>query len=345
MRNVKGLATGIGSLPHTDVERALDLVFTCCPEAPFWPQLPKKNAREGMIAQFCEGLPCLRVTEKGVFFDVSNKERELEEFYAKIINGDSSAFAIAQASAQGLYAFRQRLRKEGKLAARFIKCHITGPFTFAAGIKDDGGKALLHDPVFLQVIINGLSMKALWQAQFLKEFGTEFIFFIDEPYLGCFGSGYTPINREDVVRGLSELCERISTLGNAHLGVHCCGNTDWAMFTEVPSLKIINFDATCYLERFVLYAENLKLFLSQEGVICWGIVPTQDENCLESADALLARLEGGVQALAKKGVPAQALEQNLLLSPSCGLGSLSETKAEKIFRLLAETSARVRKSP
>ena len=64
MVNIKGLATGIGSLPHTDSDKALDLIFKYTPQVPFWPQLPKRDKREGMVIQYSQGLPCLRLKNK-----------------------------------------------------------------------------------------------------------------------------------------------------------------------------------------------------------------------------------------------------------------------------------------
>lgn len=74
MKELSGLATGIGSLPHTDAEEAVDLVLKYCPQVPFWPQLPRRDAREGMIAQFSEGLPCLELAAQGVVFNEKDKE-------------------------------------------------------------------------------------------------------------------------------------------------------------------------------------------------------------------------------------------------------------------------------
>ena len=61
MLKLKGLATGIGSLPHHNVDAALDLIFQYIPNIPFWPQLPKRDIREGMVAQFSENLPFLKI--------------------------------------------------------------------------------------------------------------------------------------------------------------------------------------------------------------------------------------------------------------------------------------------
>lgn len=343
MLNLKGLATGIGSLPYQDVETALDLIFQCTPNIPFWPQLPKRDVREGMLAQFSENLPCLKISPDGLFFKPEEKDRELEKFYDHIIAQDIDHFRISPDFALGLHRFYQRLKKQDLANIEFIKCQVTGPFTFAASINDEEGRALLHDPVFMQVILKGLMMKALWQIKIFQDFGKKIIIFADEPYLGCFGSAYMPINREDVVKGLSEFTSGLKS-EDVFVGVHCCGNTDWSIFTDVTSIDIISFDAFGFLDKFVLYADNLKSFLKKRGMICWGVVPTQVFTQAETADLLLRKIREGVNALVKKGVPQDLLLKNLFISPACGLGALEAKTAEKIFRLLAQTSASLRES-
>jgi hypothetical protein len=137
--NIRGLATGIGSLPHKDAQKALDIIFQYLPQAPFWPQLPKRNIREGMAAQYSEHLPGLKVTDDGLQYDAGTAEQELEPFYARIIGMDLDYFRISESYAAGLYAFHAALKTRDLSDVRFIKCHVTGPFTFTAGIKNDSG--------------------------------------------------------------------------------------------------------------------------------------------------------------------------------------------------------------
>jgi methionine synthase II (cobalamin-independent) len=338
MTNLRALATGIGSMPHGEPQAALDLIFKYCPQIPFWPQLPKRDVREGMIAQFTQGLPCLRVSGDGVFFEAQDKERELEKFYDRLIREDLEYFGITPDFAAGLYAFHHRLKSADLSQAEFLKGHLTGPFTFGAGISDETGKLFLHDPVFMQVLVKGLAMKALWQVKFLREFGKKIIIFFDEPYLGCFGSAYTPLNREDVIKSLREFAREIKSQ-DLLLGVHCCGNTDWSIFTEVEEIDIINFDAFSFLDKFVLYAQDLKAFLERGGIICWGIVPTVTLSKNEIADVLTRKVKEGINALVKKGIAENLLLERLMLSPACGLGTVEPRYTEKVFQLLAEVSA------
>jgi methionine synthase II (cobalamin-independent) len=348
MLGLRGLATGIGSLPHREVGEALELVFKYFPQIPFWPQLPKRDIREGMVAQFSEGLPCVEVNSRGAFFNPQDKEKKLEEFYARVITPESDhkkdPFKISPEYAAGLYAFHKRLKASDLSAIRYIKCHITGPFTFAASLKDEKGVALLHDAVFMQAIIEGLARKALWQIGFFREFAKKLIIFIDEPYLGCFGSAYTPINREEVVKGLGSLTENIKLQPGTLTGVHCCGNTDWSIFIDTHTLDIINFDAFSYLDKLLLYADDLKGFFGNNRIFCWGIVPTQEFSDRITAEGLVKKINDGIATLVGKGVDKDKLSENLLLSPACGLGTLDTEKAEGIFGILAQLSSLVRQN-
>ena len=343
MRVIKGLATGVGSLPHLDAESGLDLIFKYVPQAPFWPQFPKRDFREGMMAQFSENIPCLEVKDSSVIFNPKDKEKKLEAFYERIISEDTEYFKISKDFSSGVYKFYERLNNADLEKIEFIKIQVTGPFTFLAGLNDENGRSLLHDPVFKQAVIKALSMKLRWQIDLFKKFAKPMIAFIDEPYLGAFGSAYTPINREDVVRGLIELGENVAG-EDVYLGVHCCGNTDWSIFTDVPGISVINFDAYNFQDKFVLYADDLKGFLARGGVICWGIAPTQELGDGESVELLVRKLRQGIDSLAKKGIDRDLITKNLIISPACGLGTFTPQRAEKVFSLLSGVSSFIRKN-
>ncbi len=341
--NLKGLATGIGSLPLVDAQKAVDLILRYLPQAPFWPQLPKTGSREGMIAQFTENLPGLKIDDNGLHFVAQDKEKELELFYERFINQELDYFKISPDFAQGLHAFYQRLNNTDLSAVEFIKCQVTGPFTFCFGITDADGKAIYHDEVLKQAMIKGLGMKALWQLGLFKKFGKKMIMFFDEPFLMGVGSAYTPIDRQDVIEVFSELADTLKDR-DCLIGVHCCGNTDWSMLTDCPGIGIINFDAFEFQERFVLYADNLNRFLKRGGIICWGIVPTQGYNASLTPDILAQKIKSGLAMLIKKGIDRDLLLERLMISPACGLGTLDDRKAEGILSLLNQTSAFIRKN-
>jgi methionine synthase II (cobalamin-independent) len=340
--NFKGLATGIGSLPLIDAQKAVDLILRQLPVAPFWPQLPKIDMREGMIAQFSENLPGLKIDSSGLRFAPVDKEKELEVFYEKFISQDLPYFKISPDFARGLYAFYQQIKRIDLTKVEFIKCQVTGPFTFCSGINDANGNSILHDKVLMQAMVKGLSMKALWQLEYFREFKKKIIMFFDEPYLACVGSAYTPVNRNDVIDVFSELASSLKSQ-NCLVGVHCCGNTDWSMLMD-SGIDMVNFDAFEFQERFVLYADHLNSFLKKGGIICWGIVPTQGYNLSQTPEGLTQKIKSGLDILVKKGIDRELLLERLMISPACGLGTLKVQDAQGILTLLNQTSAFIRKN-
>ncbi|MDD5060218.1 MAG: hypothetical protein PHY35_03765 [Candidatus Omnitrophica bacterium] len=343
MTGLKGLATGVGSLPFLNVQSALELIFCFVPAAPFWPQLPKIDPRESMVTQFSENLPCLKTDKDGLRFVPADKEKSLELFYEKFIAGDLDYFKITPEFSRGIYAFHKKLESSDLSSVEFIKCQVTGPFTFCAGVNDQDGNAILHDEVIMQAMVHGLTMKALWQFDFFKKFGKKMIMFLDEPYLSAVGSAYTTVNHSDVIDVLSGIASNLKKQG-CTIGVHCCGNTDWSMLTDAEGLDLINFDAFNFQERFVLYADNLNKFLKKGGIICWGIVPTNEFSPKHSPEILAERIKSGFDILVKKGIDRDLLLERLMISPACGLGTLEPQRAGEILELLSQTSLFIRKN-
>ncbi|CAN5252770.1 hypothetical protein BH23ACT9_BH23ACT9_22510 [soil metagenome] len=93
-----GAVTGVGSLPHTDPDRAVAFVAQHAAEVPFWPQLPRRGPGEGMVAQ---------------------------------------ALLAPQALLDGAAALRPFLRalQQGRFsAARAVKGQVCGPITLAHAV-------------------------------------------------------------------------------------------------------------------------------------------------------------------------------------------------------------------
>ncbi|MCM8799632.1 MAG: hypothetical protein NC900_02725 [Candidatus Omnitrophica bacterium] len=344
---MKILATGIGSMPHTEATSALELIFKYTPFVPFWPQLPRRSLKEGMILQFSESFPYLEFTSQGLIIK-DNYDVYLHDFYEHLIGEDIDYFKIDEDFASGIYRFYEELKMRTLEDIEFIKCQITGPFTFSASIKDKEGFSLLHNPILMEATTKGLIRKAVWQIKFFAEFKKKIIIFFDEPYLGCFGSAYTPIERDQVIKLLSESFQEFKMLSKRFLnkelnqevllGIHCCGNTDWSIFTDILEIDIISFDAFSFLERVLLYTDDIKGFFKRGGLLCWGIIPTLEFKATETEEFLLERIKEAVKFMFKKGIDRDLILERAIFSPACGLGGVSEENSQKILKLLFNTT-------
>ncbi|MEW6490625.1 MAG: hypothetical protein AB1578_22275, partial [Thermodesulfobacteriota bacterium] len=336
----RGLATGIGSLPHRDPAEAVAAVLERLPAFPFWPQLPRRSPLEGMTLQYLEGFPGLRERPEGKDPVVDTGPEgmgEVEAFYGRVLSGDPEAFALSPERAPGFYALEESLVQSRPSGLRFVKGHVTGPVTLATSLRDAGGRDVLHDDTFREVVAVHLARKALWQARRLARLGVPVVIFLDEPVMEVFGSAYSTLSREAVGALWSPALEALAGEG-VLTGIHCCGNTDWPVLFD-SGAAIVNFDAYHFLEKMLLYPEPLSRFLEAGGVLAWGAVPTAEKARQLAAPALARRLDEGIARMAAAGVDEGLLRRQCLLTPSCGMGSLDPDLAEHILDLLGAVSA------
>ena len=339
------IATGIGSLPIVEPDKAAALSLQYLAEAPIWPQLPQRDFREHMDIQYSEALPGLRINTAGkrVFFDTSGDlTPELETFFGRFIEKDYGFFRLSEEYAPGFYAMLRALEKGLPAKARFIKGHITGPLTAGISFKDQDNRDIVHNDVLFDAVVKGLAMKAAWQVRELGRFGKPVIIFIDEPAMESLGSAFSAVSSEVVAEKLNEIIDVIHGLGGI-AGIHCCGNTDWPLLFN-SNVDIVNFDAFGYMEKVMLYPEDIGKFLGRGGALAWGIVPTGAFTGTETAEGLTAKLEAGMKRLETRGIPREMLLRQCLITPSCGLGSLTPEAAEAILKLLREVSDRMQKT-
>jgi methionine synthase II (cobalamin-independent) len=335
-------ATGIGSVPSLGVRENSAHILENIPEIPYWPQLVKRSHLEDMVIQFSEGLPLVEIKKESRSLVVSpdDQESELVSFYDRFLEDDVPYFAISKEYAPGLYEVVDAVRQYPDKYGPFVKGQSVGPVTFAAGITDQEGKSILHNPDLLDAFVKGLAIKALWQVRELSKTEKSTILFLDEPYLSGYGSAFTPIQRPEVIGLLKEVIDYIRDRSDALIGIHCCGNTDWPMIIEAGP-DIINFDAYSYMDTFLLYPEELTRFLSEGGAVAWGIVPTADFTGEETVKDLLTRLEEGLKRFKEWGLDAERVAKSSILTPACGMGTMDEALAEKVLVLLSQLSAKL----
>ena len=331
------LPTAIGSMPHTDPEKACSLITQYLKDIPVWPQLPKRSFLENMHAQYSQGFPGIVIKDGSIYVDRSQDlTKPLEKLYTAYLDNNIDEYPISPEYAAGLYNFLS-VKNLSPLA---VKGQITGPITWGLTVIDDSRRAILHDDTLADAMVKLLRLKAAWQEKELRRISRNTIIFVDEPYLVSLGSAYVSLSREKVTSLLEEVLGGISGLK----GVHCCGNTDWSVLLDT-SIDILSFDAYNYAQSLSLYPTEIKKFLDRQGTIAWGIIPNEAEALAkESVASLKDRLEEAMAPFTRKGIRFEQLIKQGLLTPSCGLASLAtEEESAQALELLAELSAKVRK--
>lgn len=335
----------IGSLPHKDVESAMQIVRKFFPKIPFWPQLAKLNKDEDMTIQFLENMP-------GAIFDKTVEkiylENETDEFFEQLENffldyeeilSDESTDAIDKyaITEDKSAAFRPFIEIVKTTKPKYAKGQIVGPFTLATTLTDKNGKCAFYDETLREIVVKTLSLKAIWQIREIKKANknTIPIIFIDEPSVSQLGtSAFITISKEEVISILKEVSDIIKEAG-AISAIHCCGKCDWTIPLE-SGVDILNLDGYAFAQNLSLFSNELKPFLEKGGKIAWGIVPTLDKDALEeaNADSLVLKFEEAIGYLIKKGVDKSLIIENSLIATSCGAGSLTIELAQKAMNLV-----------
>jgi len=330
------LPTVIGSMPHTDPDEACRLLLRYLPAVPCWPQLPRRSFNESMYVQYSEGFPGTRLEaeEQRISIDRSqDMDAGLEQLYTAYMENDSSGFAIGREYAAGLHAFLNA-PVERPLA---VKGQVTGPISWGLSITD-GLYYTVYDDTLSEAMARHLRLKAAWQEEALRRISPNTIIFVDEPYLTSLGSSFVSLPSEKVVSLLEETLGGISGLK----GIHCCGSADWPLLLGL-SIDILSFDTYNYTDGLGLYPAEVNSFVERGGTIAWGIIPNDEEALSgETVASLKDRLGEAMAPLTRDGIRFSQLVEQGLLTPSCGLASLSLDAAETVLELLAQVSTEMR---
>lgn len=343
MKSITPLSTtAIGSVPFQDVDWTLDLIGRTCPKLPHWPQLVQRHAREDMVLQVADGLPLLEVDEdaRSVSVRETGREEALIAFYEHFMANDFEYFRVPEESAVGLTAMLKRAEREPDFGPDFLKGEVTGPITFGLSVRTADDKSLLDDPDLADTVSKGLGAKAAWMAGKMRALGRTPMIFFDEPSLTGFGSAFSTLSGEQVVGLLNDAAEAARAGGEVLTGIHVCGNSDWGMITST-TLDVVNFDAFEFLEHFLLYPKEISAFLERGGYLAWGIVPTKNFTGRETAEQLAGMLRDGWKALSDRGIDLNLVRERSIITPSCGMGSLSTEYAEAIYDLLPQVAGKL----
>ncbi len=322
--------TGIGSLPHTDPLEACRVVFDSV-DIPFWPQLPHRSFLELMVPQYSEGFPFIKIRGENIYIEKAGEEAVIS-FYEAVES--KKGFTISKEHAAGLYAFIDILKKNKK-KLDIIKGHITGPLTFTLSLADKQKRPIYFDDEMRELALELLKGKARWQIEILRPYAEKVLIFIDEPILSALGtSTYVGVDTTEASRLMSEVVKHIKTSG-ALAGIHCCSRADWPLVLS-SSPDIFSFDSYFFWDTVRLYPEEINAFINSGGFMACGAVPTTDVIREITLQGLREQFERGLSSLVNIGVSKDKLRKQILLTPSCGTGSMEIKDTLSVFSLLKD---------
>lgn len=318
--------TGVGSLPHTQLELALQVALHH--DLAFLPQLPAQNPSELMIPQALEGLPGLSFDAEGVCtVALKTWEAERDSFgsrlEAAIASGDLTPFEPSPAACR---AFKPFLWEVEHRKLPFAKVQLAGPATVRWVARLDSGQPAASVAALDQQIYRLILARTLALVKAVRRAGATAVISLDEP--GLYALDLKDVRHRVVHQELKMLVVALQREG-ALVGLHCCSNTDWRAVLEL-GLDILSIDARLSLDAVLEEKAAFWRFLAEGSTLALGIVPT-DLKSSYVLQELVESVEASLRATTPSGMSFEGVLARLLLSPACGLGMRSVRDAERIL--------------
>ena len=314
-----GVASSIGSLPHTDARAAATFVLERQPRLPAAPSLPMRSGRERMVAQAAWGIAGVQVLDDGsLSLDDPNLDPRSPLTTAGI---DGEPFV-------GLRAFL------GAVAGRRapIKLQLTGPVTLGIALLN------LGVPAGRAFAVAGAAVRA--RARTLVAAAQEtapmapLVVFLDEPGLTAAMQHGFPLEPNRTIDLVSSALATIEP--HAVTGLHCCGLADWRVVLQAgPQILSLPLESGA-----VEHAGALGAFLERGGRVAWGSVPTAGPIG-STPERQWQHLSAEWCALTQAGCDPVMLREQALITPACGLALHTEEQADLVLTLANQVARRL----
>ncbi len=328
------LTTAMAVMPHTDVDRALDMALSL--DVPFWPQLPNYSYYEDMYVQAGEHFPgiVLDLEKRTLRFSMDKFLQELEDVLARF--DDPEIFDIGQTYSAVYHRFLAL-----DLADRpAIRGQLEGPISFGFNVVDENDRPILFDDTVRPFLFDFMARRINVQLDRLRQLNPNAFMFVDEPGLQFIFSalaGYGDLKAKgDMDLFFSQI--------DRPRGIHLCGNPDWDFLLNLD-LDVLSLDVYTNAEVFASYGPSIKKFLDRGAVIVWGIVPTGFEAfAREEIPSLVQRLETIWKTLWSKGIDREQMLARSMISPAtcCLVNPDKEKTVERAFGAVRQMAQQLR---
>jgi hypothetical protein len=328
-----GSATGVGSLPGTDIAEAVRLVFGELPELPHLPELPARGPGADVIGRGAALLVDLPI--------------DLQPSGWRLVDRPGHDLRRAW---DMLARDLDTLEEVGEGYAGPVKVQAAGPWTLAGAVELHYGDKAVSDPGAVrdlgQSLAEGLRRHVADVRRRLP--AAAVVVQLDEPGLPAVLTGRVPTASgfgmlSPVEAPVAEAGLRaVLTATDAYPAVHCCAARPPLELFRAAGARALSVDVS-----LLGAADDDALGAAVEaGVALWlGVVPALGS----SADAPMSDLAGSVRTVQRLwrrlGFDPVRLAESVVVTPSCGLAGASPAYARAALRQCREAARALRADP
>jgi hypothetical protein len=299
--------TAMGIMPHTDVERALKLSLSL--DIPFWPQLPHVNYHEDMYAQASQHFPGITVDNenKKISFNSVKFEEQLIEYSERM--AEPGFFSLSEDYS---VVYHQFLGEDLKKYAA-IRGQLIGPVSYGFKVMDENNMPIIYNEQVRAFLFDFLQRKVNAQYHELREKNSNAFVWLDEPGLGWVFSGLSGYSDVRAKQDYGAFLDGLDGPGALHL----CANVNLPYLLNL-GVTLLSFDAYQMELMPKGYADAVADYITNGGIISWGIVPTDSENLSQHTPETLAilLLSYWKSVSINTKIPVRKIAEQALLAPA-----------------------------
>jgi hypothetical protein len=311
----------VGSLPHLDPDAAAAFAIGEFDIATM-PSVPRRTPDETMFGQAIDEMA-------GVGLDVDGSlvvDPSSIEWSADV------ATDLGRDAFTGMRAFLD-LAVKVHLDGAPVKWQFVGPVTLGVALHRAGLEPAPAFDLALSMVRRRLADISAAVTEALPN--SRQMVVLDEPWFAELMNPGFPIPPDEAIDRISGAMAALPTTTLS--GVHCCAPCDVAtLLASGPN--VVSLPVSPELVDWVGY---LTRFLTDGGIIAWGVIPTGGPVSSTSERQWRA-LSDLWCSLVQLGCDPVSLRRQSIMTPECGLMNHSASVARRIARLTADVGKRVK---
>ena len=326
------VATGVGSLPGTDIAEAVRTVVGELPDLVHLPELPARGAPASMIGRATALLSGLGADLQPAGWRLTDAPGADQRRAMSLLGQDLD-----------------RLEEHTQGYAGRLKVQVAGPWSLAAGMERPRGDRVLADAGARRELAQSLAAGLTESVADLRRRvpAADLVVQLDEPALPAVLAGSIPtasgfsrhrtVHPPAAAEALAWVTAAVRDAGAVPV-VHCCAADVPVRLLQQAGAAAVSFDLSL-LAGTSAAGGDVWAEVFEAGVDLWpGVVPGTDPAVSPSASGLTSLVLRFVDGL---GLALDDVGPRLVLTPACGLAGASPDWARRALRLVREVAALV----
>lgn len=334
-----------GDLPYTTDKATTKMMVKLFENIPYLANLPNISPEENLANRTLINIPGVVIKDKKIIFN--NNEANLKQ---KLVLLDT---AFNNPSAETLASFGLEtffLHKYYQILDRIkpieTVVNFLGPISLSQRMVNKDGTQLLADKFYRKILIQAVSIKALWIIHKIKELSPETtpIIILEEPLLykvGDIKRENEDVTRDVIINMLAKIIKKIHDFG-AKACIQCFEKCDWKIPIEAGT-DIISFGAYDNPNNLNIIPEQVNEFLVNGGKINWAIIPVKNEAIVKALniDNIYDRFIKTLEGLIIAGTSEKLTYNRATVSIQGNVNHLPLIFAEKAIMIANQLSKRI----